>query len=311
MSNFQCESCGAVYIDNGITGYETKQCKTTADVIKGLNERIVLLQNMNKSLNELLSIKDEAITDLTADKIELKEQLCSKEKELCNAYMEVNAANTAAAGNLSLSQLAEDKLQAAVNQYNAVVQQNKELQQELIQKNNKLMGKDAKIASMAIGCEPVIMEAACSFVNSLYTLFETEKTTIFNFSEGTIAELKKIGRGLQDYQNNKPNPFSDEYFRNLTYSEIAELAKKSIRLTKEHCSDLHKIEELQQECEKLSYNLGTHIMIKNGYCRVLDMIEKYCSNAQDPCQDDWNREREKFAKIILNFISKVKGGKNE
>lgn len=203
------------------------------------------------------------------------------------------------------------ELQAAVNQYNAVVQQNKELQQELIQKNNKLMGKDAKIASMAIGCEPVIMEAACSFVNSLYTLFETEKTTIFNFSEETIAELKKIGRGLQDYQNNKPNPFSDEYFKNLTYSEIAELAKKSIRLTKEHCSDLHKIEELQQECEKLSYNLGTHIMIKNGYCRVLDMIEKYCSNAQDPCQDDWNREREKFAKIILNFISKVKGGKNE
>ena len=52
-------------------------------------------------------------------------------------------------------------------------------------------------------------------------------------------------------------------------------------------------------------------MIKNGYCRVLDMIEKYCSNAQDPCQDDWNREREKFAKIILNFISKVKGGKDE
>ena len=50
MSNFQCESCGAVYIDNGITGYETKQCKTTADVIKGLNEKIVLLQNMNKSL---------------------------------------------------------------------------------------------------------------------------------------------------------------------------------------------------------------------------------------------------------------------
>lgn len=245
MSNFQCESCGAVYIDNGITGYETKQCQTTADVIKGLNEKIVLMQNMNKSLNELLSIKDEAITDLTADKIELKEQLCAKEKELCNAYMEVNAANTAAAGNLSLSQLAEDKLQAAVNQYNAVVQQNKELQQELIQTKEKI------------------------------------------------------------------KPFADEYFSGLTYSEIAELAKKSIRLTKEHCSDLRKIEELQQECEKLSYNLGTHIMIKNGYCRVLDMIEKYCSNAQDPCQDDWNREREKFAKIILNFISKVKGGKDE
>lgn len=137
MSNFQCESCGAVYIDKGIAGYETIQCKTTADVIKGLNEKIVLLQNMNKSLNELLSIKDEAITDLTADKIVLKEQLCAKEKELHNVCMKINAANTAAVGNLSLSQLAEDKLQAAVNQYNAVVQQNKELQQELIQTKEK------------------------------------------------------------------------------------------------------------------------------------------------------------------------------
>lgn len=188
MSNFQCESCGAVYIDNGITGYETKQCKTTADVIKGLNERIVLLQNMNKSLNELLSIKDEAITDLTADKIELKEQLCAKEKELCNVYMEVNAANTAAAGNLSLSQLAEDKLQAAVNQYNAVVQQNKELQQELIQTKEKI------------------------------------------------------------------KPFADEYFSGLTYSEIAELAKKSIRLTKEHCSDLRKIEIFETALQEISTN---------------------------------------------------------
>lgn len=188
MSNFQCESCGAVYIDNGITGYETKQFKTTADVIKGLNEKIVLLQNMNKSLNELLSIKDEAITDLTADKIVLQEQLCAKDKELCNVYMKVNAANTAAVGNLSLSQLAEEKLQAAVNQYNAVVQQNKELQQELIQTKEKI------------------------------------------------------------------KPFADEYFSGLTYSEIAKLAKKSIRLTKEHCSDLHKIEIYETALQEISTN---------------------------------------------------------
>ena len=188
MSNFQCESCGAVYIDNGITGYETKQCKTTADVIKGLNEKIVLLQNMNKSLNELLSIKDEAITDLTADKIVLQEQLCAKDKELCNVYMKVNAANTAEVGYLSLSLLAEEKLHGAVNQYNAVVQQNKELQQELIQTKEKI------------------------------------------------------------------KPFADEYFSGLTYSEIAKLAKKSIRLTKEHCSDLHKIEIYETALQEISTN---------------------------------------------------------
>ena len=46
-------------------------------------------------------------------------------------------------------------------------------------------------------------------------------------------------------------PFQDEYFKGLDTTVIAELAKKSIRITKEHCSDLQKIEELQQECKKL------------------------------------------------------------
>lgn len=90
-----------------------------------------------------------------------------------------------------------------------------------------------------------------------------------------------------------------------------------------------KIKELEekllckeQECEELKSELelyktwyrAKHGDVKNilkRYHKALEEIEKYCSNAQDPCQDDWNRERENFAKIILNFISKVKGGNNE
>jgi len=256
MSNFQCESCGAVYIDNGIKGYEIKQCKTTAELVKSLNKKNVVLQNMNKNLNELLSQKDEAIIDLTADKIELQEKLCSKEKELCTAYMKVNASNTAAAGNLSLNQLTEEKLQTAVNQYNAVVQQNKELQQELIHKNNLLIAKDAKIASMQNACDPQIVEDACSFVLSLFLFLKKEKARIFKLDDETNAELKRIGSALNDYREGKPNPFADDYFRNLTYANIAELAKKSIRLTTENCEMQHKIEEYIQgqcsNCEKTS-----------------------------------------------------------
>ena len=36
MSNFICNECGAIYIDNGAKGYETKQCKTTSELIKNL-----------------------------------------------------------------------------------------------------------------------------------------------------------------------------------------------------------------------------------------------------------------------------------
>lgn len=36
MSNYRCEACGAIYIDNGAKGYKTTQCKTTAELIKKL-----------------------------------------------------------------------------------------------------------------------------------------------------------------------------------------------------------------------------------------------------------------------------------
>lgn len=40
-------------------------------------------------------------------------------------------------------------------------------------------------------------------------------------------------------------PFTDPYFKGLTTKDIAELAKKSIRLTTQHCKDNEKIEKLR------------------------------------------------------------------
>ncbi len=135
--------------------------------------------------------------------------------------------------------------------YGKAIDEVEELQQKLIKANNELIGKDAKIASMQNACDPLIVEDACTFVLSLFRFWKANKTTIFKIDDETIENLQRIGEALNDYQNYKPNPFSDEYFRNLTYAQIAELAKKSIRLTTEHCEDSHKIEELQQKCEKL------------------------------------------------------------
>lgn len=111
MSNYRCNECGAIYIDNGIKGYKTIQSKTTDELITHLKQKIITLQESNKVL---------------------RENLQQKEKELCNLYAEINAANTAAAGNLALYKDAELKLQTTINQYNAVVEQNKSLQSELI-----------------------------------------------------------------------------------------------------------------------------------------------------------------------------------
>lgn len=52
-------------------------------------------------------------------------------------------------------------------------------------------------------------------------------------------------------------PFTDPYFRGLTTKDIAELAKKSIRLTTQHCEDnahIEKLEELLKECREYVVN---------------------------------------------------------
>lgn len=113
----------------------------------------------------------------------------------------------------------QELLQKTQNHYEAVVQQNKELQQEL---------RNLKVE-----------------ISSLLT---TQAKELNGYEIQTFLG-KPVEYWLQKDQ--QLEVFNDDYFNNLTYAQIAELAKKSIRLTKEHCSDLHKIEELQQKCKKL------------------------------------------------------------
>lgn len=67
-------------------------------------------------------------------------------------------------------------------------------------------------------------------------------------SESHCAVYSEVNKGLKE----KLEPFSDPYFKSLTTKDISELAKKSIRLTKQHCKDnerIEKLEELLKECK--------------------------------------------------------------
>lgn len=75
------------------------------------------------------------------------------------------------------------------------------------------------------------------------------------------------------------------------------------------------------ECEELKKKFSKFFNIDNQECwdiaflkdenarykQALDEIEENCLKAQDPCQDNWTREKENFAKIILDIISRAKG----
>lgn len=178
----------------------------------------------------------------------------------------------------------QDKLQAAVNQYNAVVQQNKDLQQEL--KNLK---------------------------DEIFNLLTTQAKELNGYERLTFLG-KPIEYWLQKDQQLKV--FNDNYFNNLTYAQIAELAKKSIRFTKEHCSDLHKIEELEEELAELKeeneMNQTNAIEFRNALVKIatilktdLDFANKY--------QGEMICTAVKYSKLknIYKVIEETVGGADE
>ena len=116
---------------------------------------------------------------------------------------------------------------------------------------------------------------------------------------------------------------NSELYKNLKEKEqeCEQIKEKYEALKLENQEGYEIVAELKQECEELEKQLETsekwrikaeslneNFELKNTcYRKALEEIEKYCSNAQDPCQDNWTREKENFAKIILDIIRKVKG----
>nr|DAZ25015.1 MAG TPA: hypothetical protein [Caudoviricetes sp.] len=81
--------------------------------------------------------------------------------------------------------------------------------------------------------------------------------------KSTITEILQ-GKGYKDFIRDKVmtemgmknNPLDDEYFTGLTHSQIAELAKKSIRLTDEHIK-LNAVRAEVQNAHIQSEELGS------------------------------------------------------
>lgn len=74
------------------------------------------------------------------------------------------------------------------------------------------------------------------------------------------AECCECERGaVQDYidLSLKIECFNDDYFKNLSYEEIAQLAKKSIRITTDNCNLQDKIERIGRIIENSVNKNGT------------------------------------------------------
>ncbi len=60
------------------------------------------------------------------------------------------------------------------------------------------------------------------------------------------------GKTVTWYSEEDIKPFLDPYFKGLDFNTIAELAKKSIRITANNCELEHKLEDIREFCENYS-----------------------------------------------------------
>jgi Leu/Phe-tRNA-protein transferase len=69
------------------------------------------------------------------------------------------------------------------------------------------------------------------------------------------------GETVTWYSEEDIKPFLDPYFNGLDFKTIAELAKKSIRITAYNCELEHKIEDVIEACNSLKYENEEYIKI--------------------------------------------------
>lgn len=80
-----------------------------------------------------------------------------------------------------------------------------------------------------------------------------------NANEYCLQELEKENETLK----NSLKPFNDSYFKGLSYQHIADLAKKSLRLTTDNRHLIHLLEDIYENYE-LDEKIKKQIMLLIG-----------------------------------------------
>ena len=102
-----------------------------------------------------------------------------------------------------------------------------------------------------------------------YFTSEWDFSNCGHICKGTECKYKRLWYKKQlKRKEQELEPFKDDYFKNLDTKTIAELAKKSIRLTAEYCKLDNILRDIKEIC--LQQNLKADFTA----CEVLDIINK-------------------------------------
>ena len=284
---------------------EFETCKIK-NILRLLARKTQEINNIHEYYKELRS----NATELANKNIQLKEQLEGKEQELYLARNEVHSKT--------------EYIQEQRDIIKQLQQECEELKKEIINKNDKIKElrfsvsdltnrlcylnaeKSFKIVDLEQTLDEIekelkekirIKDDENSNLNKKYRQEQAEKISYRKECEELKDTLRTLTRGvvlptpepevidLTDRYRKALAPFQDEYFKGLDTTTIAELAKKSIRLTTEN----RKLETALEEIER-------HFEHRCDICR-----DNYGLGAD--CSVCWHKD-------IRNIISKAKGEEN-
>lgn len=146
-------------------------------------------------------------------------------------------------------------------------------------------------------------EALLSLLDYKEQKIESLKFKLENFESiqrGKCCECESEAIQELSDMHFKTMPFEDDYFNGLTYKDIAELAKKSIRLTAENRRLEEEIEKLKGECEQSEYDYQKQLKNTNKWIAECEDLQKQLQTKEQECEN----LKEKIAQIKCEEIGK-------
>ena len=114
-----------------------------------------------------------------------------------------------------------------------------------------------------------------------------------SIQRGKCCECESVAIQELSDMHFKTRPFEDDYFNGLTYKDIAELAKKSIRLTAENRRLEDEIEKLRGECEQSEYDYQKQLKNTNKWIAECEDLQKQLQAKEQECEE-LKQEKEKI-----------------
>lgn len=174
----------------------------------------------------------------------------------------------------------------SVNEINLLKSQNEALKKQNKALQKELRRKDEQLEAVSKELDEYIQNLSKPEFERLIKGIRCQHLVLDECSQSHHDNCHGVQQCILDLEA-ELKPLTDEYFNGLTTVEIAELAKKSIRLTAENRELENRLEDLTAELENL----------RERYTEVLKLAKEN-ADANEYCLQELEKENEKLKEKV-------------